>query len=245
VENVHRFHRSQQELSEGWLPLTRIDKVVDSAAGCETMALLDCFLGYHQIWLREEDKKTSFITTFSTYCYLRMLEGLKNARSTFCRMTKVILREQLERNVFSYVDDIVVTSKKKGTQLQDLAETFANMWRAQLKLNSEKCVFGLSRGKVLSYLVSVKGIEANPDKIKAIVCMKPPKSRKKIQKLTGRIAALNRFMAKIAEWSLPFFKVLRGSGTFEWGQNNRKLSTHWKNTYRSFQPWQVNTQGNR
>jgi hypothetical protein len=60
-------------------------------------------------------------------------------------------------------------------------------------------VFGLSRGKVLGYLVSVKGIEANPDKIKAIVCMKPPKSRKDIQKLTGRIAALNRFMAKIAE----------------------------------------------
>jgi hypothetical protein len=60
-------------------------------------------------------------------------------------------------------------------------------------------VFGLSRGKVLSYLVSVKGIEANPNKIKAIVCMKPPKSRKEIQKLTGRIAALNRFMAKIAE----------------------------------------------
>jgi hypothetical protein len=88
------------------------------------------------------------------------------------------------------------------------------MRRAQLKLNSEKCVFGVSRGKVLGCLVSVKGIKANPDKIKAIVYMKPPKSRKEVQKLSGRIAALNRFMAKIAERSLPFFKVLRGSGTF-------------------------------
>jgi hypothetical protein len=91
------------------------------------------------------------------------------------------------------------------------------MRRAQLKLNLEKCVFGVSRGKVLGCLVSVKGIKENPDKIKAIVCMKPPKSRKEVQKLSGRIAALNRFMAKIAERSLPFFKVLRGSGTFQWG----------------------------
>jgi hypothetical protein len=74
--------------------LTRIDKVVDSATGCETMSLLDCFSGYHQIWLREEDQeKTNFITSFGTYCYLRMPKGLKNAGSTFCRMTKVILRE--------------------------------------------------------------------------------------------------------------------------------------------------------
>jgi hypothetical protein len=63
----------------------------------------------------------------------------------------------------------------------------------------------------------VKGIKANPDKINAIVHMKPLRSRKEVQTLTGRIATLNRFMAKIAEWSLPFFKVLRGSGTFEWG----------------------------
>jgi hypothetical protein len=69
-------------------PLMRIDKVVDLAAGCETMALLDYFSRYHQIWLREEDEeKTSLITPFDTYCYLRMPEGLKNAGSTFYRMT--------------------------------------------------------------------------------------------------------------------------------------------------------------
>jgi hypothetical protein len=78
--------------------LSRIDKVVDSAAGSEIMALLDCFLGYHQIWLRKEDEgKTSFITPFGTYCYLRMPEGLKNAGPTFYRMTKAILKEQIER----------------------------------------------------------------------------------------------------------------------------------------------------
>jgi hypothetical protein len=78
--------------------LSRIDKVVDSAAGSEIMALLDCFSGYHQIWLRKEDEeKTSFITPFGTYCYLRMPEGLKNVGPTFYRMMKAILKEQIER----------------------------------------------------------------------------------------------------------------------------------------------------
>jgi hypothetical protein len=97
-------------------PLMRIDKVVDSAAGCEIMALLDCFLGYHQICLCKEDKeKTSFITPFGTYCYLRMPEGLKNAGLTFYRMMKAMLKEQMERNVFTYIDNIVVASRKKET----------------------------------------------------------------------------------------------------------------------------------
>jgi hypothetical protein len=91
----------------------------------------------------------SFITSFSTYCYLRMPEGLKNAGPMFCRMTKAILRDQIHKNVFTYVDDIVVASKKKSTQIDDLAETFANMRGAQLKLNPEKCVFGVQRGKVI------------------------------------------------------------------------------------------------
>jgi hypothetical protein len=83
-------------------------------------------------------------------------------------------------------------------------------------------VFGVSRGKVLGCLVSVKGIEANPDKINAIVHMKPLGSRKEVSRLTGRIAALNQFVAKIAERSLPFFKVLIGSGTFEWGPEQQE-----------------------
>jgi sulfur relay (sulfurtransferase) complex TusBCD TusD component (DsrE family) len=76
-----------------------------------------------------------------------MPKGLKNAGPTFYRMAKAILKEQMERNVFAYVDDIVITSRKKETQLEVLAETFANMRRAQLKLNPEKCVFGVTMVK--------------------------------------------------------------------------------------------------
>jgi hypothetical protein len=96
--------------------LSRIDKVVVSTAGCETMPLLDYFSGYHQTWLRKEDEeKTSFITPFGTYCYLRLFKGLKNVIPTFCRMTKAILKDQMQRNVFAYVDDIMVASRQKTT----------------------------------------------------------------------------------------------------------------------------------
>jgi hypothetical protein len=150
-------------------PLARIDQIFDSAAASKMMALLDCFFGYHQIGLRQEDEeKTSFITPFRTYCYLRMPEGLRNAGPTFYRMTKAALKDQVGRKVLSYVDDIVVVSKKKENYVTDLVETFANMREAKLKLNTEKCVFGVTMGKVLRCLISTKGIEANPDKIRAI-----------------------------------------------------------------------------
>jgi hypothetical protein len=145
------------------------------------MALLDYFSGYHQIWLhREDEEKTSFITPFEMYCYLRMPEGLCNAGLTFCRMTKAVLKDQVDKNVLSYVDDIIVVSKKRTTYISDLAETFSNMCEAQLKLNPEKCIFRVTRGKVLGCLVSMKGIEANPDKIRAITQMQPPQTRKEV-----------------------------------------------------------------
>jgi hypothetical protein len=125
-------------------PLPRIDKIVDSAAGCEVMSLLDCFSGYHQIYMKEEDKaNTSFITPFGMYCFIRMLEGLKNVGSTFSRLTKRVLEGQVDRNIFTYVDDIVIVSKNKEDHLVNLVETFANMCDARLWLNHEKCVFGV------------------------------------------------------------------------------------------------------
>jgi hypothetical protein len=126
-------------------PLTRIDKIIDSATGCEIMALLDRFSGYHQIWFRREDEeKTSFITPFDTYYYMRMPEGLRNAGPIFCRMMKAALKDQVGRNVLSYVDDKVVVSKKKASHIFDLRETFTNILEAKLKLNLDKCAFGVT-----------------------------------------------------------------------------------------------------
>jgi ribonuclease HI len=199
-------------------PLPRIDTIVDDAANSEMMSLLDCFSGYHQIWMNKEDEeKTSFITPSGTYCFVRMPEGLKNAGPTFTRMTKVVFKPQICKNLLAYVDDIIIKSNSRPNHISDLAETFANLRKANLKLNPEKCVFGVTKGKMLGCLVASKGIEANADKVRALADMQEPKSIKDIQKLTGRIAALNRFVPRAAERSLPFFKVLRNSGKFQWG----------------------------
>ena len=157
--------------------LPRIDKIIDSTTGYKVMSLLDCFSGYHQIYMQEEDKaSTSFITPLDTYFFIWMPKGLKNAGSTFSRLTKKFLENQVGRNIFTYVDDIVVASKSKEDQLADLAETFTNMCDARLRLNPEKCVFGVRQGEILGYLVSHRGIEANPTKIQAIINIAPPQS---------------------------------------------------------------------
>jgi hypothetical protein len=151
-------------------PLARIDQIIDSVDGCDIMALLDCFSGYHQIWLRKEDEeKTNFITPLGAYCYMRMSEGLRNVGPMFCKMTNAALKDQVGRNILSYVDDIIVASKKKELYISDLSKTFANMHEVNLKLTPEKCVFRITRGKVLGCLVSTKGIKASPDKIRAII----------------------------------------------------------------------------
>jgi hypothetical protein len=88
------------------------------------MSLLDCYSGYHQIWMKKEDEpKTSFITPSGTYCYLRMPEGLKNAGGSFSRMTAIVLRSQIGRNVLTYVDDIIVKSMKQENHIADLQDT--------------------------------------------------------------------------------------------------------------------------
>jgi hypothetical protein len=158
-------------------PLPRIDQLVDSTARCELMSFLDAYSGYHQIHMNPLDiPKTSFITPFGTFCHLRMPFGLRNAGATFARLVYKVLGKQLGRNVEAYVDDIVVKSRKAFDHAIDLQETFDSLRAAGIKLNPEKCVFGVRAGNLLGFLVSERGIEANPEKIDAIQQMKPPSS---------------------------------------------------------------------
>jgi hypothetical protein len=144
-------------------PLPRIDSLVDAATSSELMSLVDCYSGYHQIWMKKEDEpKTSFITSSGTYCYLRIPEGLKNAGGSFSRMTTKVLHSQIGRNVLTYVDDIIVKSTKQENHIANLQETFASFRQAGLKLNLEKCVFGVKKGKFLGCLVSKKGNQSYP-----------------------------------------------------------------------------------
>jgi hypothetical protein len=127
-------------------PLPRIDCLTDVAATSELMSLLDFYSGYHHIWMKKEDEhKTSFITPSGTYCYLWMPEGLKNAGESFIRMTSMVLYTQIGRNILTYVDDIIVKSTKQENHITNLQETFANLRKAGLKMNLEKCVFGVKK----------------------------------------------------------------------------------------------------
>jgi hypothetical protein len=113
--------QAQQGAPKDEFPLPRIDSLVDAVASSEPMSLLDCYSVYHQIWMNKEDEpKTSFITPSGTYCYLRMPEGLKNARGSFSRMIAKVLRSQIGRNVLTYVDDIIVKSTKQENYIADL-----------------------------------------------------------------------------------------------------------------------------
>jgi hypothetical protein len=137
-------------------------------------------------------------------------------------MTAKVLCSQIGRNVLTYVDDIIVKSIKQENHITNLQETFANFRKVGLKLNPEKCVFVVKKGKFLGCIVSTKGIEANRNKIEAILQMEPPKSRKGAQRLTGRLASLNRFISRSVERNLPFFEVLKSAEVFQWGPTQQK-----------------------
>jgi hypothetical protein len=165
---------------------------------------------------REDEEKTAFITPCSVYCYVCMPFSLKNAGATFQRLMRKALGAQMGRNAEAYVDDIVVKTRESHTFIEDLEETFINLRKVNIKLNPAKCAFGVPSGKLLGFLVSHRGIEANPDKVKAIEEMRPPRNLKEMQRLAGCMAALGRFIARIGEKALPFFKLMKRTGKFEW-----------------------------
>src|SRR5579883_2128597 len=197
--------------------LPHINQVVDSTAGCSLLCFLDCYSGYHQIALKEADQiKTSFITPFGAYCYTTMSFGLKNTGATYQWAIQLCLMNKIGHNIEAYVDDVVVKTKKPDDLVADLAETFGSLREYRWKLNPKKCIFGVPSGKLLGFMVSHRGIEANPEKIGEILNMKPPKNIKDIQKLTGCMAALNRFISRLGEKELPFFKILKKADNFQW-----------------------------
>jgi hypothetical protein len=191
-------------------PLPHIDLLVDSTSGHQLLSFMDAFSGYNQIQMAEEDQeKTSFITDWGLYCYKVMPFGLKNAGATYQRLMNRMFKKQMGQNVEVYVDDMLVKSAKAPDHVSDLKETFNTIRRYMMRLNPAKCAFGVSSGKFLGYLVSQRGIEANPEKVWAVLEMQPPRTTKQLQQLAGRIAALNRFISRSTDKCLPFFKILK------------------------------------
>ena len=142
--------------------------------------------------------------------------GLKSAQATLQRCVQNCLHTQIGHNVHAYVDDIVVKSRKKETLIDDLKETFDNLRVYKMVLNTDKCVFGVPAGKLLGFLVSNRGIEVNPDKIKAITSLAKPACINDVQCLAGRIAALSRFISRLGEKAIPLYQMLKKTDNFVW-----------------------------
>ncbi|GKV18385.1 hypothetical protein SLEP1_g28780 [Rubroshorea leprosula] len=182
-------------------PMSSIDKLVEAALGNERLSLLDAYSGYHQVPMAlEDEEKTSFYAGDEIYCYVMMPFGLKNAGDTYQKLVTIVFRAQISKNLEV---------------------------KNRMRLNLAICIFGVESGKFLGFMVSRRGIEVNPEKIRAIADMEPPKLVKDIQRLTRRVAALHRFILKSADKCLPFFKIMRlaaqkdESGKqkkFEWSQ---------------------------
>ena len=151
---------------------------------------------------------TAFVTPIGNYHYKAMPFGLKNAGSTYQRMITRMFEPQLGKSIEVYIDDMVVKSKVVSEHVGDLEDIFEILRKQKLRLNASKCSFGIGLGKFLGYMVTHRGIEINPDQIKAINSLKPPQNPKEVQKLTGMTAALNRFISRSTDRCRPYFLLM-------------------------------------
>ena len=161
--------------------MPQIDQLVDATVGHPRMSFLDAFQGYHQIPLALEDQEnTAFVTPTGNYHYKVMPFDLKNARSTYQRMITKMFETQLGKNIEVYIHDMVVKSKVVSEHVRDLGNIFEILREHKLHLNASKCSFGVGLGKFLGYMVTHRGVEVNPNQVKAINILQLPWNPKEV-----------------------------------------------------------------
>ncbi|KAL5739702.1 hypothetical protein ACOSP7_028596 [Xanthoceras sorbifolium] len=178
---------------------------------------MDAYSGYNQVRMLEADEdKMAFVIDMGMYCYRMMPFGLKNAGATYQRLVNRMFALQLRRNMEVYVDDMLTKSLEADNHRADLEETFTTLKRYNMRLNPEKCVFGVTFRKFLGFMVHQRGIEANPDNIKAIQELRSPRTIKEIQGLTRSVIALSRFVSRLTDRCLHFFRALKKNTSNRW-----------------------------
>ena len=175
------------------------------------LSFLDAFSGYHQIPMHPPDEeKMTFITPHGLYCYNVMPFGLKNAGATYQRLVTKIFRPLMSKIMEVYINDMLVKSKERLDHTKHLQETFELLRTNRMKLNPLKCVFRVSLGKFLVFMVTQRWIEANPIQLRAIMESQIPTSKKGVQQLIGRLTALRRFISRFIDQLNSFFTTLKG-----------------------------------
>ena len=186
--------------------------LVDSTVGHSKLSFMDGFSWYNHILMALEDmEKTSFVSEWGTYCYKVMPFGLKNAVATYQIATTTLFHDMMHRDVEVYVEDKIVKSQDRSDHLAALQRFFERIRRFRLRLNPKKCTFGVTSGKLLGHIVSERGIEVDPEKIKAIIGMPSPspRSEKKIRGFLGIFQYISHFIAKLTNICEPIFRILR------------------------------------
>ncbi|GJZ06226.1 reverse transcriptase domain-containing protein [Tanacetum coccineum] len=169
------------------------------------------YKGHHQIPIAERDEeKTTFYTREGVFCYRRLPFGLKNVGTTYQRLIDKVFHHQLGRSIEVNADDIVIKSNVKEEMYAEIKETLDALRAINLKLNPKKCSFGVEEGIFSGYLITKQGIKASPSKVKAISDLQPPKPVSEIHNLNRKLAALNRFLLKGADKTLPFMRTWNG-----------------------------------
>ncbi|GAU30613.1 hypothetical protein TSUD_62330 [Trifolium subterraneum] len=210
-------------------PLPNIDKLVDNSSEFKLLSFMDAYSGYNQIKMAEIDKKKiAFMTETGNYYYNVMPFGLKNAGATYQRMMNKVFHNEIGDMLEVYMDDMIVKSEEEIDHTVHLKRVFDQATKFNMRFNPEKCTFGVKAGKFLGFYLTERGIEANPDKCRAIFDYPTPKSKKSIQTLNGMLTSMARFVAKSAQHALPLFKLLRKETTFEWTEECEGALQHLK-----------------
>ena len=193
-------------------PLPCIDQIFNASAGHGMLSFLVAFSGYHQIPMYSSDaEKTTFITPHGLFSYSVMPFRLKNVGATYQRLVTKMFRPLLSKTMEVYIDDMLVNSKERSDCTTHLQEAFEILRAYNMKLNPSKYTFGVSAGRFLGFMVTQRGIEANPTQLKAILESPAPNSRKGVQQLTGRLAVLGLFISRFINRLNPFFATLKGA----------------------------------
>ena len=208
-------------------PMPMADMLVDGAAHNQMLSFMDGNAGYNQIMMAEQDiHKTAFMCPghIGAFEYTVMPFGLRNAGATYQRAMNSIFHDMIGHSLEVYIDDVVIKSPKEGNHVASLRKAFLRMRQHKLKMNPKKCVFGIQAGNFLGFLVHQRGIEVDRNKAKSIIEALPPRNKKELQSLLGKINFLRRFISNSAGKIQPFSSLLRlkQEQTFKWEEQHQQ-----------------------
>ncbi|KAI5332367.1 hypothetical protein L3X38_022496 [Prunus dulcis] len=208
-------------------PMPMADMLVDGAAHNQMLSFMDGNAGYNQIMMAEQDiHKTAFMCPghIGAFEYTVMPFGLRNAGATYQRAMNSIFHDMIGHSLEVYIDDVVIKSPEEGDHISSLRKAFLRMRQHKLKMNPKKCVFGVQAGNFLGFLVHQRGIEVDKNKAKSIMEALPPRNKKELQSLLGKINFLRRFISNSAGKIQPFSSLLRlkQEQTFKWEEQHQR-----------------------